>query len=60
MKVNFRLNVNNVANQRYIADGFTNVHVDDNTTATFKGVDVRNRVYFGYGRTWNASVTFRF
>jgi len=60
MKVNFRLNVNNVANQLYISDGFTNVHVDDNTTANFKGVDVRNRVYFGYGRTWNASVTFRF
>ncbi len=60
MKVNFRLNVNNLANQLYISDAFTNTHVSGSTTSTFKGVDTRNRVYFGYGRTWNASVRFNF
>lgn len=27
---------------------------------TYKGVDQENRVFFGYGRTWNASVRFNF
>lgn len=27
---------------------------------TYKGLDTRNTVYFGFGRTWAASVSFRF
>ena len=60
-KVNarFRLNVNNVMDTRYISDGFTNIHATGSST-TYKGIDVNNRVYFGYGRTWNASMKFSF
>ncbi|NVK53617.1 MAG: carboxypeptidase-like regulatory domain-containing protein [Flavobacteriaceae bacterium] len=60
-KVNarFRFNVNNLMDTRYISDGFTNIHATSGST-TYKGIDVNNRVYFGYGRTWNASVKFSF
>lgn len=60
-KVNarFRFNVNNLMNTRYISDGFTNIHATSGST-TYKGIDVNNRVYFGYGRTWNASMKFSF
>ena len=56
----FRLNVNNLFDTVYISDGNSNRHVDGSTTATYKGIDVRNNVYFGYGRTWNASMKFSF
>jgi hypothetical protein len=55
----FRLNVNNLLDTRYISDGFTNIHATAGST-TYKGIDVNNRVYFGYGRTWNASMKFSF
>lgn len=55
----FRLNVNNVLDVRYISDGYTNIHATAGST-TYKGIDVNNRVYFGYGRTWNASMKFSF
>ncbi|GGG91721.1 TonB-dependent receptor [Polaribacter pacificus] len=60
-KVNarFRLNVNNVLDTRYISDGYTNIHATAGST-TYDGIDVNNRVYFGYGRTWNASFKFSF
>ncbi|CAM1374038.1 TonB-dependent receptor [Tenacibaculum litopenaei] len=58
--INFRFNVNNLANETYISDGFTNQHVDASTTSTWRGIDTRNRVYFGFGRTWNGSVKFNF
>jgi len=60
-KVNarFRLNINNVLDTRYISDGFTNIHATAGST-TYKGIDVNNGVYFGYGRTWNASMKFSF
>jgi len=56
----FRLNVNNLFDTVYISDGNSNRHIDGSTTATYKGIDVRNNVYFGYGRTWNASMKFSF
>lgn len=56
----FRLNVNNLFDTVYISDGNSNRHVDGSTTATYKGIDVRNNVYFGAGRTWNASMKFSF
>lgn len=57
--INFRFNVNNLANQTYISDGFTNIHAEEGSD-TWRGIDTRNRVYFGYGRTWNGSVRFNF
>ncbi|OSY87119.1 TonB-dependent receptor [Tenacibaculum holothuriorum] len=57
--INFRFNVNNLTNETYISDGFTNIHADG-SNPTYNGIDVRNRVYFGFGRTWNGSIRFNF
>lgn len=58
----FRVNVNNLFDTVYIAESNTNIHVgDDNADGrTYKGVDVRNEVWFGFGRTWNAALTLNF
>jgi outer membrane receptor protein involved in Fe transport len=54
-----RVNVNNVFDTVYIAESNTNLHVTD-TSTTWNGVDVRNSVWFGFGRTWNASLKYSF
>jgi outer membrane cobalamin receptor len=51
----FRLNINNLFDTVYIAESNTNIHADGGAT-TWNGVDVRNSVWFGFGRTWNASL----
>ncbi len=58
--VNLRFNMNNVLNTTYISDGITAQHVDANTTSTWKGVDTRNQVWFGAGRTWNLTLSYNF
>jgi outer membrane receptor protein involved in Fe transport len=60
IKARFRLNVNNVFDTVYISDGYSNIHVNGSTTGTYQGIDVKNNVYFGYGRSWNASMKFSF
>ena len=55
----FRVNVNNVLDTTYIAESETNIHATS-TSDTWNGVDVRNSVWFGFGRTWNASLKYRF
>jgi outer membrane receptor protein involved in Fe transport len=54
-----RLNVNNVLDEEYISESLTNRHVETGVD-TYKGVAVNNQVYFGYGRTWNLSMRFKF
>ncbi len=57
----FRLNVNNLTDKLYISESATNYFVGKNGTYnTFKGVDTDNRVFFGFGRTWNATISFTF
>jgi len=59
MGLEFATNVNNLFDTLYISESDTNKHAaagDD----TWNGVNTSNRVYFGWGRTWNASVRFRF
>lgn len=66
----FRGNVYNLFDTTYIAESETNIHASDtmrNSTqtyqqagTTYKGIATANKVFFGYGRTWNASVTFSF
>jgi outer membrane cobalamin receptor len=51
----FRININNLFDTVYIAESNTNIHADGGAT-TWNGVDVRNSVWFGFGRTWNASL----
>lgn len=57
--LNFRVNVNNVFDTMYISEADTNLLAGPGDE-TYDGVNVNNRVYFGFGRTWNAGVTFNF
>ena len=58
-KLTLRFNVNNVLNHIYIQEASTNNQATAEST-TYKGIDVSNQIYFGYGRTWNASVRLTF
>lgn len=58
-EASFRVNVNNVLNTTYIAESNSNIHATDGAT-TWEGIDVRNYVWFGFGRTWNATLKYRF
>ena len=55
----FRVNCNNALNTTYIAESNTNIHATD-ASDTWNGVDTRNFVWFGFGRTWNASLKYNF
>ena len=58
-KASFRVNMNNVLDTTYISESETNIHTEDGA-ATWNGVDVRNSVWFGFGRTWNATLKYTF
>tara|TARA_R110002126_G_scaffold154912_1_gene301953 strand:- start:1018 stop:3525 length:2508 start_codon:yes stop_codon:yes gene_type:complete len=58
-KVSLRININNLFDTTYIAESNTNIHAETDST-TWNGVDVRNSVWFGFGRTWNASLRYTF
>jgi len=58
-KFSARVNINNLFDTVYIAESETNIHADAGSQ-TWNGVDVRNSVWFGFGRTWNASLKYRF
>lgn len=56
----FRVNVNNVLDKTYIAESRTNKAADANDANNWNGINKSNEVFFGFGRTWNASVSFLF
>ncbi len=56
----FNLNVNNVFDKFYIEFSNGGQEIDNNTVETWKGIDVRNQVSIGFGRTWNFSVKLKF
>lgn len=56
----FRVNVNNVLDTTYIAESRTNKPADAVEANNWNGINKANEVFFGFGRTWNASVTFNF
>jgi outer membrane receptor for monomeric catechols len=59
--MNFRINVNNVLDETYIAESRTNFFAEDNLTSpTYKGIVTTNQVFFGFGRTWNFSMRYDF
>ena len=55
----FRVNINNLLDATYIAESMTNIHATE-TSATWNGIDATNAVWFGFGRTWNASLKYAF
>ena len=60
-RLGFRLNVNNVTDNIYISESNTNILPGAREgDTTYDGVNTRNNVFFGYGRTWNAAVSFKF
>jgi len=73
--LNLRLNVNNLLDTTYIAESKTNIFADDVKTAAtsttpavtyaqagalYNGVATGNSVFFGFGRTWNFSLSYNF
>ncbi|WP_342777765.1 TonB-dependent receptor [Flavobacterium daemonense] len=70
--LNFRFNVNNVFNKTYINEAFTNIFASDvkpgtnpaktyeELGETYKGLATANKVYFGYGTTWNFTLRYEF
>ncbi|MGB1449835.1 MAG: TonB-dependent receptor [Flavobacteriaceae bacterium] len=54
-----RMNINNVLDTTYIAESNSNIHATA-SSETWNGVDVQNSVWFGFGRTWNMSLKYRF
>ena len=58
----FRLNVNNLFDTVYIAESNTNIHAADGASedSLWNGIDKTNFVWFGFGRTWNASLKINF
>ena len=58
--LDFRFNVNNIADEFYIEFSQDNIEVGEDTTKTWNGIDTRNNVSIGYGRTWNFSTRFNF
>ena len=55
----FSFNMNNLFDELYISESDTNKHADADDD-TWRGVNTSNRVYFGWGRSWNTSIRFRF
>ena len=58
-KFTARVNINNLLDATYIAESNSNIHATAGST-TWNGIDVRNSVWFGFGRTWNASLKYNF
>ena len=54
-----RANINNLLDTTYIAESNSNIHATAGST-TWNGVDTRNSVWFGFGRTWNVSLKYKF
>jgi len=59
-KFTVRLNVNNVFDTLYIAESDTNKAQDIDPANNWNGVNKRNRVYWGFGRTWSMSFKLNF
>jgi len=55
----FSFNMNNILDATYISDAETNYHPRDGDD-TWNGIATGNRVYFGWGRSWKASVSYKF
>ncbi|WP_066222265.1 TonB-dependent receptor [Formosa haliotis] len=57
--IDFRFNLNNVFDYVYLSDLSSNIAAEPEDE-TYKGINVANQGYFGFGRTWSASVRFNF
>ena len=58
-KITTRFSVNNLFDKHYISESSTNKFANPGDT-TWNGVNVKNKVFFGWGRSWNFSVKLKF
>ncbi|MEE9362487.1 MAG: TonB-dependent receptor [Cellulophaga sp.] len=66
--LSLRLNVNNLFDEEYISEASSSIYTSDSgpsvnpdtTVSTYKGIDTRNLVWFGFGRTWNLGLRYKF
>ncbi|QTD39073.1 TonB-dependent receptor [Polaribacter batillariae] len=59
--INFRLNVNNLFDEEYIAESATNYEVGRRGNfETYRGINTDNKLFFGFGRTWNFTARYNF
>ncbi|WP_318310710.1 TonB-dependent receptor [Flagellimonas crocea] len=58
--LNLRLNVNNVFDELYISEAETNSSPNTDPADNWNGINRFNRVFFGFGRTWNFSIRYNF
>lgn len=68
----FRGNVFNLLDKYYIQQSYTNIPTSAKTSSaptaptyeeagqTYDGIATRNEVFFGFGRTWSATISFNF
>ncbi len=59
----FNLNVNNILDKEYMAESESNILFDPAREGDMEFGDngsIYNRVYYGFGRTWNTSLKMRF
>ncbi len=60
-KITTRFTINNLMDKQYISESATNYFPGDkHNDATWNGVNTSNRVFFGWGRSWNFSVKLKF
>ena len=57
--VYLRANINNIFDNYYFAESATNYEAGPGDN-TYLGVNTRNKVFPGWGRTWNVGFTYRF
>ena len=54
-----RLNINNVFDEEYYPEMENNYLATDDST-NYMGINTANRIFPGWGRTWNVGLTYRF
>ena len=59
--ISIAANMNNVFDKEYISESLTNYFPgDQGSTDTYNGINTANKVFFGFGRTWNVSLRYTF
>jgi len=58
-KITTRFSVNNLFDKHYISESDTNKFANPGDD-TWNGINTSNRVFFGWGRSWNFSVKLKF
>ncbi len=57
--IGLAVNVYNLFNTEYISESLSNTFADG-SNPTYNGIDVSNKAFFGFGRTWNAGIRYSF